>query len=139
MKEKGSELSIYSSPKRRRLDLFFFFFLLRITYRLKFSYRPKLAGMAETGRNTPKSGPRWNGGVSGTGLHADTKNSVRFGRNGTELITMIYIYIYIYISMGSSYTWCNSYKLTPFLHRRFLKDLTVKKTSLNAIVFHLTT
>ena len=30
--------------------------------------------------------------------------------------------------MGSSYTWCNSYKLTHFLHRRFLKDLTVKNT-----------
>ena len=41
--------------------------------------------------------------------------------------------------MGSSYTWCNSYKLTHFLHRRFLKDLTVKNTSLNAIVFYLTT
>ena len=56
-----------------------------------------------------------------------------------------YIYIYIYRErerereMGSSYTWCNSYKLTPFLHRRFLRNLTVKKTSLNAIVFYLIT
>ena len=41
--------------------------------------------------------------------------------------------------MGSSYTWCNSYKLTSFLHRRFLRDLTVKKISLNVMVFHLTT
>ena len=40
---------------------------------------------------------------------------------------------------GSSYTWCNSYKLTPFLYRRFLRDLTVKKASLNAMVFYLTT
>ena len=38
--------------------------------------------------------------------------------------------------MGSSYTWCNSYKVTPFLHRRFIKDLTAKKVSLNAIGFH---
>ena len=29
--------------------------------------------------------------------------------------------------MGSSYTWCNSTKVTHFLDRRFLKDLTVKK------------
>ena len=39
--------------------------------------------------------------------------------------------------MGSSYTWCNSCKVTHFLHRRFLKGLTVKKISLNAITFHL--
>ena len=38
--------------------------------------------------------------------------------------------------MGSSYTWCNFYKLTHFLHH---KDLMVKKTPLNAIVFHLIT
>ena len=36
--------------------------------------------------------------------------------------------------MDSSYTWCNSTKVTPFLNRRFLKDLTVKKKkSLNMI------
>ena len=29
--------------------------------------------------------------------------------------------------MGSSYTWCNFYKVTPFLHHRFIKDLTAKK------------
>ena len=29
--------------------------------------------------------------------------------------------------MSSSYTWCNFCQVTPFLHRRFLKDLTVKK------------
>ena len=50
----------------------------------------------------------------------------------------IYIYIEREREMGSSYTWCNSYKLTYFLHRRFPRDLTVKKTSLNAIIFHLT-
>ena len=43
-----------------------------------------------------------------------------------------------FIEMGSSYTWCNSYKITTFLHRRFLKDLMAKKISLNAIAFHLT-
>ena len=39
--------------------------------------------------------------------------------------------------MGSSYTWCNSCKVTPFLHYRFVSDLTAKKISLNAITFHL--
>ena len=41
--------------------------------------------------------------------------------------------------MSSSYTWCNSYKVTHFLHRRFLKDLMVGKILLNAITFHLIT
>ena len=50
----------------------------------------------------------------------------------------IYIYIFIY-EMGSNYTWCNSYKLTHFFHCRFLRNLTVKKISLNAIVFHIIT
>ena len=39
--------------------------------------------------------------------------------------------------MGSSYTLCNSCKVTPFLHCRFVSDLTAKKISLNAITFHL--
>ena len=30
--------------------------------------------------------------------------------------------------MGSSYTWCNSTKVTPFLDHRFQKDLMVKKS-----------
>ena len=48
----------------------------------------------------------------------------------------IYIYIYIYIyEIGSSYTWCNSYKLTPFLHRRFLRNLMVKKTLIKYYCF----
>ena len=50
----------------------------------------------------------------------------------------IYIYIYIY-EIGSSHTWCNFYKLTHFLHRRFSRNLTIKKTSLNVIVFYLIT
>ena len=41
--------------------------------------------------------------------------------------------------MDSSYTWCNSYKLILFLHHRFLRNLTIKKTSLNPIVFYLIT
>ena len=61
MKEKGSELSIYSSPKRRRLDLFFFFFFLKTQnlYRPKFSYRPKLAEIGRNGRNGPKHPEIW--------------------------------------------------------------------------------
>ena len=40
------------------------------------------------------------------------------------------IYIYIYIYMGLSYTWCNSTKVTPFLDRRFLRDLTITNSQL---------
>ena len=29
--------------------------------------------------------------------------------------------------MDSSYTWCNSTRVTPFLSHRFLKDQIVKK------------
>ena len=29
--------------------------------------------------------------------------------------------------MGSSYTWCNFIRATPFLSHRFLRDLTVEK------------
>ena len=36
-------------------------------------------------------------------------------------------YIHIYIYIGSSYTWRNSGKVTHFLHRKFIRDLTVKK------------
>ena len=44
--------------------------------------------------------------------------------------------------MGSSYTWCNFTRVTPFLSHRFPKDLTVKKktssffTSLNAYLIN---
>ena len=41
--------------------------------------------------------------------------------------------------MGSSYTWCNSTKVTHFLDRRFLKDLTVKKNIIKYDCFHLIT
>ena len=43
---------------------------------------------AETHRNTPKFYPRWNGGLSRTGLHTGTRFSVHFGRNGMEYTTM---------------------------------------------------
>ena len=39
--------------------------------------------------------------------------------------------------MGSSYTWCNFYKVTPFLYRRFLIDPTVEKIALNDYFFPL--
>ena len=42
-------------------------------------------------------------------------------------------------TLPKSYTWCKSYKVIHFLLCRFLKDLTVKKISLNAIIFHLIT
>ena len=52
------------------------------------------------------------------------------------------IYIYIYIGerereMSLNYTWCNSYKVIHFLHLRFIRNLTAKKMSLNAITFNL--
>ena len=37
--------------------------------------------------------------------------------------------------MGSSYTWCNFYRVTPFLYRRFLIDPTVRKIALNDYFF----
>ena len=43
---------------------------------------------AETYRNTPKFYPRWNGGLSRTGLHTGTRFSVHFDRNGMEYTTM---------------------------------------------------
>ena len=33
--------------------------------------------------------------------------------------------------MGSSYTWCNLTRVTPFVDRRFAIDLMVKKMALN--------
>ena len=47
--------------------------------------------------------------------------------------------VYIYLEIGSSYTWCNVCKVTHFLHRKFLKDLTIEKTLLNVIHFPLIT
>ena len=35
-----------------------------------------------------------------------------------------------FYEMGSSYTWCNLTKVTPFVDRRFVIDLTVKKNSI---------
>ena len=40
--------------------------------------------------------------------------------------------MYISIEMGSSYTWCNSTKVTRFVSRRFMRDPTDKnKTPLS--------
>ena len=53
--------------------------------------------------------------------------------------TRPYIYIYMCVcmyEMSLSHIWCNSCKVTYFLHRIFLRNLTVKKFSLNAIIFH---
>ena len=43
----------------------------------------------------------------------------------------IYIYIYIY-EMDSNYTWCNLTRVIPFVDRRFVIELMVKKIALNA-------
>ena len=47
------------------------------------------------------------------------------------MMMIIYIYIYIY-EMGSSYTWCNLTRVTPFIDHKFVIDLMVKKIALNA-------
>ena len=47
--------------------------------------------MAGTPRNRAKFDPRWNKGYYGTGLHAGTKYSGRFGQNGMKSITMVVI------------------------------------------------
>ena len=44
-----------------------------------------------------------------------------------KFIWMSYIY-----EMGSSYTWYNLTKVTPFVDRRFVIDLMVTKIALNA-------
>ena len=39
----------------------------------------------------------------------------------------IYIYTHTHVEISLSYTWCNSGKITYFLHSRFLRDLTIEK------------
>ena len=39
--------------------------------------------------------------------------------------------------MGSSYTWYNFIRITSFLSHKFLRDLTVEKTSSNVKTLHL--
>ena len=57
----------------------------------------------------------------------------------------IWIYIYIYIErerereMSSSYIWCNSTNVTPFLDCKFLKNLMFKKKIIKYDCFHLIT
>ena len=40
---------------------------------------------------------------------------------------------YIYEEMNSSYTSCNSTRVMPFIHHRFLLNLRVRKTPSHAI------
>ena len=49
----------------------------------------------------------------------------------SKIFSYIYIYIYIY-EMDSSYTWCNLTRVIPFVDRRFVIELMVKKIALNA-------
>ena len=46
----------------------------------------------------------------------------------------IYIYVCIMDEMGSSYTWCNSTRVTPFLSRRFMRVPTDKNKTLFSII-----
>ena len=46
------------------------------------------------------------------------------------------IYIYI-LKDGSSYIWCNSYRVIPFLYCRFLINPTIEKIALNDYFFPL--
>ena len=54
-----------------------------------------------------------------------------------DQVVSLYIYIEREREMGSSYTRCNSCQVTPFLHHRFLKDLTVKKDIIKCYCFPL--
>uniref|UniRef100_A0A2N9IDQ0 Uncharacterized protein n=1 Tax=Fagus sylvatica TaxID=28930 RepID=A0A2N9IDQ0_FAGSY len=62
-------------------------------FRPDYSYLPEQVG---TGRNGPKRAkrpeyePRWNRGVTRTGLHTGTRFSVRSGRNGTDYTTLVF-------------------------------------------------
>ena len=53
----------------------FFFFLVIYLCQLKLVYWLKLVGMTETHRNGSKNFPRWNKGVSRSGLHTGTRFS----------------------------------------------------------------
>ena len=53
-----------------------------------------------------------------------------------SLGSLLDLYMCVY-EIDSSYTWCNSYKITHFLHHRFKRDLIAKKIPLNVITFHL--
>ena len=57
-------------------------------YRLELIFRLKWPEMAGMTRNIPKFDPRWNGGLSRTGLHTGTRFSVHSSRNGMEYTTM---------------------------------------------------
>jgi hypothetical protein len=49
----------------------------------------KMHILAEMTRNTLKFYPRWNGGLSRTGLHTGIRFSVRSSRNRTEFTTLL--------------------------------------------------
>uniref|UniRef100_A0A2N9IHY2 Uncharacterized protein n=1 Tax=Fagus sylvatica TaxID=28930 RepID=A0A2N9IHY2_FAGSY len=51
--------------------------------------RPEQAEMGRNGRNGPEYEPRWNRGVTRTGLHTGTRFSVRSGLNGTDYTTLV--------------------------------------------------
>ena len=77
--------------------------------------------------------------------HPKISDHVFFFFNWVGLLQYIYIYIYREREkekerereMSLNYTWCNSYKVIRFLPRRFIRNLTAKKMSLNAITFNL--
>jgi hypothetical protein len=71
-------------------------------------------------RNTPKFDPRWNGGLSCTGLHTGTRFSVRSGRNGMESTTLKTI---MNLSGGAWESKCDRAPLD------FLKSTVFKKIS----------
>ena len=50
-----------------------------------------MTGILGTGRNWPEFDLRWNRGYSCSGLHTGTRNSTRFGWNGTEFIKLLKI------------------------------------------------
>ena len=59
-----------------------------------------------------------------------------FGLRKLVVGVIIYIYIYIYMRWVQVTPSITLIKLHLFLHRRFIRDLTAKKISINVIGYH---
>ena len=85
---------------------FFLFFLLKngTSQNLHFTRNwPKFSRMARMIWNWLELDPRWNEWYYHSGLHACTRNSDHFDRNGTDLITMVWTFILLLTLISSIY------------------------------------
>ena len=91
---------------------------------------PKFTEMAETHRNTSKFYPRWNGGLSRTGLHTGTRFSIRSDQNGTEYTTMVITIISISLAC--------SYLVNLYIHWQMpIEFVSVENEEKNTVIFFI--